>query len=189
MMEELFLLENAFFILQSEMISHSQCFTSNVQNRYFLSKILKIICIYRLAEMLKKLKLIFKQLRRIRRKNYHQLINGGFLRNVPPQLYISAIIFYVNSHYKNNIFLRKLQKYWSVYEILRSHVIKYHFSLVFTMELVKEKLDFFVEVDMCFDTYFKFIVMTTFSQSNKNFLRNAKGKGFEIFPKSFWDLR
>ena len=105
-------------------------------------------------------------------------IHINFPRNVPPQLYISVIIFYVDSHCKNNIFLRKLQKHWSD-KILRGLVIKYHSSLVLTMELVREKLDFFVEVCV-FAKYWWFFLY------NKNILYIIqKEKDLKSFRRAF----
>ena len=53
------------------------------------------------------------------------------------------------------------------------------------MELVREKLDFFVEVDMCFDTYLKFIVITIFHKVIRIFFAMQKEKDLKSFRRAF----
>ena len=66
--EDLLILENVFFILRSELYLDSHCFNSAVRERY-INNINKKIHeqIFRLELMLKKMNLIFKQIKRIRR--------------------------------------------------------------------------------------------------------------------------
>ena len=71
--EDLELLEKAFFILRSQLYRDSHCLNSSVQERYgkSMEKLAFIfVSIFRMDLMLKKMNLIFKQIRRIREIHY-----------------------------------------------------------------------------------------------------------------------